>query len=114
MNRIEERWTAASTRRRRRWWFDRAIGSLKESAVQLGMIGLERMGANMARRLLAGGHQCVAFDRSPKAIEQLTNVDVGTGGGAFGLEFPDRVLSAMRYEFGGHRETVGAGEGRPR
>jgi 6-phosphogluconate dehydrogenase len=30
------------------------------------------MGANMARRLLAGGHQCVVFDRSPKAIEELT------------------------------------------
>jgi 6-phosphogluconate dehydrogenase len=40
--------------------------------VQLGMIGLGRMGANMARRLLAGGHECVVFDRSPKAIEELT------------------------------------------
>jgi 6-phosphogluconate dehydrogenase len=40
--------------------------------VQLGMIGLGRMGANMTRRLLAGGHQCVVFDRSPKAIEELT------------------------------------------
>jgi 6-phosphogluconate dehydrogenase len=39
--------------------------------VQLAMIGLGRMGANMARRLLAGGHQCVVFDRSPKAIEEL-------------------------------------------
>jgi 6-phosphogluconate dehydrogenase len=36
------------------------------------MIGLGRMGANMARRLLAGGHQCVVFDRSPKAVEELT------------------------------------------
>ena len=41
--------------------------------MQLGMIGLGRMGANMARRLLAGGHQCVVFDRSPKAIEELTD-----------------------------------------
>jgi 6-phosphogluconate dehydrogenase len=40
--------------------------------VQLGMIGLGRMGANMVRRLIAGGHQCVVFDRSPKAIEELT------------------------------------------
>jgi 6-phosphogluconate dehydrogenase len=39
--------------------------------VQLGMIGLGRMGANMARRLLAGGHQVVAFDRSPNAIAGL-------------------------------------------
>src|SRR5262249_44167604 len=50
----------------------RAIGDVKESAVQLGMIGLGRMGANMARRLLAGGHQCVVFDRSPEAIGALT------------------------------------------
>jgi 6-phosphogluconate dehydrogenase len=40
--------------------------------VQLGMIGLGRMGANMARRLLAGGHRCVVFNRSPKAVEELT------------------------------------------
>jgi 6-phosphogluconate dehydrogenase len=39
--------------------------------MQLGMIGLGRMGANMVRRLLKGGHQCVAFDRSPKAVEEL-------------------------------------------
>jgi len=35
------------------------------------MIGLGRMGANMVHRLLAGGHQCVVFDRSPKAVEEL-------------------------------------------
>jgi 6-phosphogluconate dehydrogenase len=40
--------------------------------MQLGMIGLGRMGANMVLRLLAGGHQCVVFDRSPKAVEELT------------------------------------------
>ena len=39
--------------------------------MQLGMIGLGRMGANMVRRLLQGGHQCVAFDMSPKAIEGI-------------------------------------------
>lgn len=40
--------------------------------MQIGMIGLGRMGANMVRRLLQGGHQCVVFDRSPKAVEALT------------------------------------------
>ena len=40
--------------------------------MQLGLIGLGRMGANMAHRLIAGGHQCVVFDRAPKAIEELT------------------------------------------
>jgi len=39
--------------------------------VQLGMIGLGRMGANMVRRLLKGGHDCVVFDVSPTAIEEL-------------------------------------------
>jgi 6-phosphogluconate dehydrogenase len=35
------------------------------------MIGLGRMGANMVRRLIKGGHQCVVFDRSPKAVTDL-------------------------------------------
>jgi 6-phosphogluconate dehydrogenase len=39
--------------------------------VQLGMIGLGRMGANMVRRLLRGGHQCAVFDRSAKAVAEL-------------------------------------------
>jgi 6-phosphogluconate dehydrogenase len=39
--------------------------------MQIGMIGLGRMGANMVRRLLKGGQQCVVFDRSLKAVEEL-------------------------------------------
>ena len=39
--------------------------------MQLGMVGLGRMGANMVRRLLTGGHECVVFDMSPKAVEEL-------------------------------------------
>src|SRR5208282_6433090 len=39
--------------------------------MQLGMIGLGRMGANMVRRLVRGGHDCVVFDMSPKAVEEL-------------------------------------------
>jgi 6-phosphogluconate dehydrogenase len=39
--------------------------------MQLGMIGLGRMGANMVRRLLRGGHDCVVFDMSPKAVAEL-------------------------------------------
>ena len=39
--------------------------------MQLGMIGLGRMGANMVRRLVRGGHQCVVFDMSPKAVQEL-------------------------------------------
>lgn len=40
--------------------------------MQIGMIGLGRMGASMVRRLLQGGHQCVVFDKSPQALEALT------------------------------------------
>src|ERR1700751_3058078 len=39
--------------------------------MQLGMIGLGRMGANMVRRLLKGGHDCVVFDMSPDAVSEL-------------------------------------------
>src|SRR5262245_5797012 len=39
--------------------------------MQIGMIGLGRMGANMARRLMEGGHKCVVFDRSQKAMDEL-------------------------------------------
>src|SRR5712675_1122918 len=40
--------------------------------MQLGMVGLGRMGANMVRRLLKGGHQCVVFDMSAAAVTELT------------------------------------------
>jgi 6-phosphogluconate dehydrogenase len=40
--------------------------------MQLGMVGLGRMGANMVRRLLKGGHDCVVFDMSPRAVTELT------------------------------------------
>jgi 6-phosphogluconate dehydrogenase len=39
--------------------------------MQLGMVGLGRMGANMVRRLMRKGHDCVVFDRSPKTVEEM-------------------------------------------
>ena len=39
--------------------------------MQLGMVGLGRMGANMTRRLIRKGHDCVVFDMSPKAVSEL-------------------------------------------
>ncbi len=39
--------------------------------MEIGMIGLGRMGANMVRRLMKGGHRCVAFDRSADAVKAL-------------------------------------------
>jgi 6-phosphogluconate dehydrogenase len=41
--------------------------------MQIGMIGLGRMGANMVRRLLRGGHECVVNDRNPEAVQALVN-----------------------------------------
>ncbi len=57
--------------------------------MQLGMIGLGRMGANMARRLMHAGHQCVVYDLNPDNVEHLA------GEGALGTssleEFVDRL-----------------------
>jgi 6-phosphogluconate dehydrogenase len=39
--------------------------------MQLGMVGLGRMGANLVRRLMHGGHECIAFDVNPDAVRQL-------------------------------------------
>ena len=41
--------------------------------MKIGMIGLGRMGANMARRLMRGGHECVAYDRSQANVTDLAN-----------------------------------------
>jgi 6-phosphogluconate dehydrogenase len=51
--------------------------------MQLGMIGLGRMGANMVRRLLKAGHQCVVFDVFPKAVQELTQ-EKATGSSSLG------------------------------
>src|SRR5580698_7102588 len=40
--------------------------------MQLGMIGLGRMGANMVRRLIKDGHQCVVYDQSPESVQKLS------------------------------------------
>lgn len=41
--------------------------------MQLGMIGLGRMGANMIRRLMQDGHDCVVFDINPNAVEEMAS-----------------------------------------
>ncbi len=46
--------------------------------MQLGMIGLGRMGANMVRRLQKSGHECVAFDRSADSVKAVV-ADGATG-----------------------------------
>ncbi len=57
--------------------------------MQLGMIGLGRMGANMARRLMRNGHQCVVYDRSPDAVKTLV------GEGAKGADSLSAMIAAL-------------------
>jgi 6-phosphogluconate dehydrogenase len=57
--------------------------------MQLGMIGLGRMGANMARRLIRRGHQCVVFDRNPDSVKQLVS------DGAQGTSSLDEFVSQL-------------------
>ncbi len=57
--------------------------------MQLGMIGLGRMGANMVRRLQRAGHQCVVYDPSPDAVKALTDE------GATGTTDLDAFVSAL-------------------
>lgn len=105
--------------------------------MQIGMIGLGRMGGNMVRRLMRAGHQCVVYNRSAEAVNALQSEGAD---GAVSLEdfvarltrpravwlmvpapvisaalferftsrgdadYANRVLSAMRKQFGGHDE----------
>ncbi len=57
--------------------------------MQLGMIGLGRMGANMVRRLERGGQRCVVFDRHPENVKQL-NAE-GASGAASLDDFIDQL-----------------------
>ncbi len=57
--------------------------------MQLGMIGLGRMGANMVRRLVRGGHECVVFDLNPDNVKRLA------GEGATGAASLDDFVSKL-------------------
>ncbi|MDE2596333.1 MAG: decarboxylating 6-phosphogluconate dehydrogenase [Sphingomonadales bacterium] len=57
--------------------------------MQIGMMGLGRMGANMVRRLLRGGHQCVVYDISPDAVAALVKE------GATGTASPAEFIAAL-------------------
>jgi 6-phosphogluconate dehydrogenase len=61
--------------------------------MQLGMIGLGRMGGNMARRLMAGGHECVVYDANPAAAQALAAEGAKAAGS---LESMVRALVAPR------------------
>ena len=70
-----------------RWAFGHAGN--EESDMQLGMIGLGRMGANMVRRLMRGGHQCVVYDVHPEAVQKLV------GEGAVGATTLDEFVKKL-------------------
>src|SRR6202049_4669237 len=57
--------------------------------MQLGMIGLGRMGANMVRRLMKGGHQCVVFDLNSENVKKLT------GEGAIGASSVEEFVKKL-------------------
>jgi 6-phosphogluconate dehydrogenase len=57
--------------------------------MQLGMIGLGRMGANMVRRLLRAGHRCVVYDVHPEAVQKLA------GEGAAGASTLDEFVAKL-------------------
>jgi 6-phosphogluconate dehydrogenase len=58
--------------------------------MQLGMIGLGRMGANMVQRLMQGGHECVVFDVNPASVSKLAN------DGAIGAKSLDDFVSRLK------------------
>jgi 6-phosphogluconate dehydrogenase len=57
--------------------------------MQLGMIGLGRMGANLVRRLMRHGHECVVFDVNPRVVEQLASE------GAVGAASLDELVARL-------------------
>jgi 6-phosphogluconate dehydrogenase len=65
----------------------------EDQRMQLGIIGLGRMGANIVRRLMQDGHHCVVYDRDPKAVAEL--VKAGATGAA-DLAALARQLAAPR------------------
>src|SRR5579863_2407578 len=77
--------------------------------MQLGMVGLGRMGANMTRRLIRGGHQLVVSDLSPEAVKGLASEGAG---GSSSLEdlvaklTPPRAVWVMVPSGGPTEQTV--------
>ena len=86
--------------------------------MELGMIGLGRMGTNMVRRLVRAGHQCVVYDLQPEAVQALAKEGaVGTTSledFAKKLKSPRTVwlmvpAAVVDRDFGGPYPTLGSG-----
>ena len=62
--------------------------------MQMGMVGLGRMGANMVRRLMRDGHECVVYDVRPESVAELES-EGATGAGSL-EEFVAQAATAAR------------------
>jgi 6-phosphogluconate dehydrogenase len=60
-----------------------------DTPMQLGMVGLGRMGANLVRRLMRDGHRCVVYDMNPEAVKDLA-AEGATGAGSM-KEFVEKL-----------------------
>ena len=80
--------------------------------MQIAMVGLGRMGANMVRRLMRGGHHCVVFDRNPASVDRLC-VRRGVGRAFSGRSCHGASQAASRVDHGtGGRTNRGDRPGR--
>ena len=83
--------------------------------MQLGMIGLGRMGGNIVRRLMHAGHHCVVYDKSADAVHGLADVaEVWRRGSVVSSWLLDLTAIALAEdvelsEFSGHVEDSGEG-----
>src|ERR1035438_5402331 len=67
-----------------------AVYRWEERNMQLGMIGLGKMGASMVSRLLQGGHECVVFDMKPDSVKDLASK------GATGATSLDDLMARLK------------------
>src|SRR3989304_339173 len=65
-------------------------GKGRGTTMQLGMVGLGRMGANMVRRLMKAGHACVVYDRNPESVQKLA------AEGATGARTLDEFVATLK------------------
>ncbi len=70
--------------------------------MQLGMIGLGRMGANMVRRLMRGGHECVVFDMSAESVQKMA-AEGATGADSLDRFCPEAQSAARGLDDGAGR-----------
>jgi 6-phosphogluconate dehydrogenase (decarboxylating) len=83
--------------------------------MEIGIIGLGRVGGNIARRLMKAGHSCVIYDANPQAGATLAHEGATAAKSLAALivrfrsrqqhTFAEKILSAMRFGFGGHVES---------